>query len=85
MPSGVLSLWRIKGSYEYPGLSFLWQWRDARGRHLQNGESRHFLEMILFHMAHLIQPALQTAVWLHKFKNLYSESVLQKLNEVLSL
>ena len=30
-------------------------------------------------MAHPILPALQTAVWMHKFKTLFSEPTLQKL------
>lgn len=34
---------------------------------------------------HPIQLALQTAVWMHTFKSLYSESTLQKLNKALPL
>lgn len=35
--------------------------------------------MILFKLVHDMQPALQTAVWMHIFKNFLCESTLQKL------
>ena len=52
------------------------------GRHepsLPTGESHHFLNMILSKMAHPILPARQTAVQMHRFKNLFSALTLQKL------
>ena len=46
---------------------------------LPTGESHHFLNMILSKMAHPILPARQTAVQMHRFKNLFSALTLQKL------